>query len=54
MVSLDVGAELSEALVDADWLDAMDAEEPDAIAEALVRLHDWWLERYGADMGVTP
>ncbi len=53
VVSLDVSVALSEALVEADWLDAMDAENPDAIAEALARLHDWWLARYGADMGVT-
>ncbi len=40
--SLEVSAELSEVLIDADLLDAMDAENPVAIAEALARLHEWW------------
>ncbi len=42
--SLEASATMSEALIEAGWLNAIDAENPVAVAEALAELHDWWLE----------
>ena len=37
---------MSEALIEAGWLNAIDAENPVAVAEAVAELHDRWLARY--------
>lgn len=42
---LEVSALMSEALIEAGWLNAIDAENPIAVAEALAELHDRWLAR---------
>ena len=44
-IRLEVSAVMSEALIEAGWLNAIDAENSVAVAEALAQLHDWWLAR---------
>ena len=52
--SLEASATLSEALIEAGWLNAIDAENPVAVAGALAELHDWWLEHGTDRKPVTP